>query len=89
MAKSIPILKARQKYKERLIFTLGIRRKPFRLFCEHCGKFIPSDMQWKCGVCDYENLQTYLNSFLNKCKNCKTPPKSFLCPHCNGMMFLV
>jgi hypothetical protein len=78
----ITLLEARMRFKERLFLSLGMRRKPLKLFCEHCGKFIPSDMPWRCGFCDTENYKTKLYSFLYKCGRCKQPPKSFICPHC-------
>ena len=78
---------ARRRFKERLIFTLGLRRKPLNLFCEHCGKFIPSDMEWVCGYCNIKNTRTKRYSFLYKCERCKHPPKSFHCPHCDGIIF--
>jgi hypothetical protein len=86
MAKIVTSLTARAKFQERLIFSVLL--KPLRMFCNHCDKFIPSDIAWKCGHCDAENLQTKIYSFLNKCRRCKRSPKSFVCPHCNGYVFL-
>jgi hypothetical protein len=81
-----PTLKARRKFKQRLFFGLAV--KPLRLFCNHCGKYIPSDSEWRCGYCDTENLRTKLYSFLRKCQQCKRPPKAFICPHCKEPNFL-
>lgn len=69
------------------MLTFGLRRKPLKMFCEHCGKFIPSDMEWICGYCNMENLRTKSYSFLHKCEQCRRTPKSFHCPHCNRISF--
>jgi hypothetical protein len=86
MARKITSLKARNIYKTRLF--LGLVLKPLRLFCHVCDKYIPSDMEWICGHCNEQNHATRLYSFLNKCRNCKRPPKSFVCPHCGALNFL-
>jgi hypothetical protein len=78
---------ARSKFLERRMLTFGLRRKPLKMFCEHCGKFIPSDIEWICGYCNMENLRTKSYSFLHKCEQCKRSPKSFHCPHCNRISF--
>jgi hypothetical protein len=78
---------ARLRFRERLVFTLGLRRKPIRLFCEHCGKFIPSDMPWVCGYCDCQNERNNRFSFLHKCERCKRPPNSLTCPHCSEAIY--
>ncbi|HWA85283.1 MAG TPA: zinc ribbon domain-containing protein [Opitutus sp.] len=62
--------------------------KPLRLFCEHCDKYVPSDMPWQCSHCNFENDRTRYYSFLNKCQECKRPPKSYVCPHCGTVNFL-
>jgi hypothetical protein len=79
---------ARRIFQDRLVFTLGLRRKPLRLFCEHCGMFIPSDLMWLCGYCNHENVRTKLYSFLYKCQKCKQPPKALVCPHCEKIIFI-
>jgi hypothetical protein len=86
-AKPLTPTAVRLRFRERQILTFGLRRKPLKLFCEHCGKFIPSDMEWVCGYCNLRNVRTKLYSFLNKCEQCKRVPKSFHCPHCNATMF--
>jgi len=81
-------LKARKKFKTRLIFGLAL--KPLRLFCAHCGKYVPSDREWFCGYCDRKNERTKLYSFLRKCQHCKRFPKAYICPHsgCEHLNFL-
>jgi hypothetical protein len=86
MAKFNP-LDARPHFKSRMFLTLGLRRKPIQLSCEHCGKLTASDMEWVCGFCDVENHRTKLYSFLFKCEQCKQPPKCLQCPHCKTVMF--
>src|ERR1041385_8201165 len=86
MARKINPLKARGIYKGRLL--LGMVLKPLRLFCDHCDKYIPSDMEWRCGYCNEENRATRLYSFLNKCQKCKRSPKAVVCPHCQKINFL-
>ena len=86
-AKPLTPAAARLRFRERQLLTFGLRRKPLKLFCEHCGKFIPSDMEWVCGYCNLRNVRTKLYSFLNKCEQCKRVPKSFHCPHCDAAMF--
>jgi phage FluMu protein Com len=86
MARKITALKARRRFKQRLIVGLVLR--PVRLFCDHCDKYVPSDMEWRCGHCNETNRRTKFYSFLNKCQECKRPPKSFICPHCGEVNFL-
>lgn len=86
MARRIPTLKAKTHYKQRLLF--GMVLKPLRLFCDHCDKYVPSDMSWRCSHCRHENERTRIHSFLNKCRNCKRSPKSYACPHCGQLNFL-
>jgi hypothetical protein len=83
---AIPTLKARKKFKQRLF--LGLAIKPLRLFCESCGKYVPSDMEWSCGYCNAHNHRTKLYSFLRKCQHCKRVPKLYICPHCERPNFL-
>ena len=86
MDRKIHPLKARSRFKARLLF--GMVLKPLRLFCQHCDKYMPSDMEWRCAHCGHENWATKYYSFLNKCQNCKRPPKSVACPHCGKLNFL-
>jgi hypothetical protein len=86
MVKKLNALKARGRFKRRLLF--GLVFKPLRLFCEHCDKYIPSDMEWKCAHCNHENRATRYYSFLNKCQNCKRLPQAVVCPHCEELNFL-
>jgi hypothetical protein len=86
MARSIPILKARKWFKHRKIF--GAFLNPLNLFCDRCGKHVPSSLPWRCGYCDGENDGAAFATFLNKCRTCKRPPKSLQCPHCAHLLFL-
>jgi len=86
MARKIPTLKARQRYRERLV--LGLVFQPLRLFCDHCDGYVPSDLEWRCSHCHGENRRTTLYSFLNRCQHCKRPPKSYACPQCGKLNFL-
>ena len=86
MARKITSLKARRLFRRRLVF--GLILKPLRLFCDHCDKYVPSNMEWVCGHCNEPNLVTKYYSFLNKCYNCKRAPKSYVCPHCGEVNFL-
>lgn len=48
MAKKIPFLRARAVFREHS--ALGITLLvPLHLFCEHCDKHIPSNLDWVCG----------------------------------------
>lgn len=86
MAGKVPLLKARARFKERLFF--GFMLPPLRLFCEPCGHYVPSSMEWVCSRCHHENRRTSLNSFLHQCEQCKQAPKSFECPQCKAVNFL-
>lgn len=86
MAKFVTPLKARAKFQERMAFAVFL--KPLRMFCDGCGKYIPSDMEWCCGYCDSKNRPAKFYSFLNKCKECKRSPKSVRCPHCEIVISL-
>src|SRR5258708_5258030 len=83
---AISTLKARKKYKQRLLFGLAV--KTLGPLFRDCGKYIPSDLEWKCGYCDAENHRTKLYSFLRKCRHCKRPPKAMQCPHCSQPNYL-
>src|SRR5437016_4524018 len=63
MDRKINPLKARSKFKARLLF--GMVLKPLRLFCQHCDKYMPSDMEWRCAYCGHHNEGTKIYSFLN------------------------
>jgi len=72
------------------ILGLGVRRLAIytpliRIFCDHCGKYVPSNQPWVCSRCDYQN---HLKSFLDCCEECKQAPKAYRCPHCGGLIFL-
>jgi len=75
--------------------------RPVRLFCPHCGKYIPSNTPWTCGRCNSENhpeLPTFdlfftgrsccSRSYLNACKECDAEPLAFRCYHCQQMIVL-
>lgn len=62
--------------------------KPFRPFCPHCGKYLPTSLDWKCGFCDYANSKTQIYSFLYQCECCKAEPKAYRCQHCDEVIFL-
>lgn len=62
--------------------------RPLRLFCDYCDRYIPSDIEWTCGYCAHTNVGTRIYSFLNKCKECKRSPKSYVCPHCGKLVYL-
>jgi hypothetical protein len=79
-----------------LLFLRWIWDQPIRLFCPWCNKYVPGDLPWICGQCHSENdpsTVTFVwevagNSFLHKCKTCKTNPVAFLCPHCQDVFIL-
>ena len=83
---AVSILRARKRFKTRLL--CGLFFKPLRLFCTSCGKYVPSDMPWRCGYCDFEHPKVKLFSFLHKCRRCKRAAKSFVCPHCEKIICL-
>jgi hypothetical protein len=86
MARQISNVEARSNYKQRLL--LGFVLKPLRLICDSCDKSVFSDMHWECGYCGHANIRTKIYSFLTKCRECKRPPKSYVCPHCEVLNFL-
>src|SRR6266699_1535782 len=88
MARKIKPQQARSAFKEKFVFTMGL--KPVRLFCLHCGGYIAGDMKWRCGYCNTENTATRYYSFLNKCRNCKGQPKAVVCPNskCGELNYL-
>lgn len=61
---------------------------PIKCFCGECKKYVPSDIEWKCGFCDQENKETDRFSFLNKCQNCEKEPPAYQCHHCDSPVFL-
>lgn len=58
------------------------------LFCDDCGKHIPSETEWKCAHCDKKNDKTLRYSFLVECEKCTKAPQSYSCPHCDSINFL-
>lgn len=56
-------------------------------FCTHCAKHIPHNIQWKCSDCDTVNDGAKF-SLLKKCSQCKSTPKSYICHHCDKVVFL-
>lgn len=59
--------------------------------CPYCGKHISSGTPWVCGYCDYETdgpPSTRITSFMGFCWRCNTPPKAYICTHCEGVVYL-
>ena len=81
-------MRAREAFKQRTRSLLGLQPEPIELLCDYCGKFVPSDMKWRCGYCDHENHRTEVYSFLDKCQACDREPKAFVCPNCGETNFL-
>lgn len=86
MARLIPNERARLEYKQRMF--LGLIGRPLRVECEHCHQIVLSNTRWECGRCGNENERTRVYSFLNRCRSCRQPPKSYECPHCARINFL-
>jgi hypothetical protein len=75
-------------------------RRPVRLFCPECGKYLPSDLPWICGRCNSENRPTSIStgilsswravrySYLYKCKRCGEGPVSYECHHCEHVFVI-
>jgi len=58
-------------------------------FCPRCGKHIASNILWRCGYCDAENVgERRVYSFLFQCERCGASPKSYRCHHCRKLIFL-
>ena len=90
MSKTVFPLRAREAFKQRTRSLFGLQPQPIELLCDYCGKFVPSDMKWRCGYCNHENHRTEVYSFLSKCQACGREPKAFVCPHpqCGHVNFL-
>lgn len=86
MVKLTPIA-ARQEFKDYLGLTFFMA-SPLSIVCGECSQWIPSDTPWCCGACNFLNMRARYFSLLNKCRNCKCSPGSFICPHCNALNFL-
>jgi hypothetical protein len=63
-------------------------RSLIKRLCPRCGKYVGSDLQWRCGRCGHENRNTREFSFLDKCEECKQPPKAYRCHWCGQSIFL-
>ena len=87
MARRFPNIEARARFRVRMVLG-GKLFRPLRLFCDHCDKYVPSDMVWECAHCDYVNAFTNIFSFLNRCSRCKRVPRAYCCPHCDRVNFL-
>jgi hypothetical protein len=84
-----------------LLMVLGwFWRRPVRLFCPSCGKYVPGNLPWFCGRCNSENRapkhddgllassRHVRHSFLHKCKACGAKPVAFHCQHCTEAFVL-
>jgi len=56
--------------------------KPLRLLCEHCERYIGSDIEWACGYCHKINRDTKNHPHFNCCARCGSAPPGFVCMHC-------
>lgn len=64
------------------ILKTAVFKSPTRLFCEDCGKYVPSTMPWVCPYCGTVHSDVRLHSFLYKCKGCQRRSEGVECPHC-------
>lgn len=70
-----------------LLRAIRADSKPLRPFCPQCGKYVATELNWKCGFCDAE-IDGEQCSFLWKCGFCDAAPKACRCPHCSVVISL-
>lgn len=63
-------------------------RQPMRIRCEECDESILCRTPWVCGECGHENWDVKKFPFIHQCENCHLSPKSYVCHHCDDLMFL-
>lgn len=63
-------------------------RQPIRISCNGCGGKILCNTPWICGECGHENFNIRQFPFLRHCEHCQLEPKSYVCHHCERVVFL-
>ena len=71
-------------------FCLVWEKRPIRLRCPRCRKFIVTNTPWVCGYCRKPNLNPVEFPFVNKCEHleCNLEPKTYRCHLCNEFIYL-
>lgn len=62
--------------------------QPIRINCNGCGGKILCNTPWICGECGHENFNIRRFPFLRHCEHCQLEPKSYVCHHCDRVVFL-
>jgi len=57
-----------------------------KIFCSHCGKYIPNDMDWRCGYCDAINTNRRYHPVFSECQTCKRETLAYTCTHCSQIV---
>ncbi|MCW5556100.1 MAG: hypothetical protein KIS67_28585 [Verrucomicrobiae bacterium] len=63
-------------------------RQPIRICCNGCGGKILWNTPWICGECGHENFNVDRFPLLHHCEHCKLESKSYVCHHCDRIIFL-
>jgi len=63
-------------------------RQPIRINCNGCHGKILCNTPWICGECGHENFNIRQFPFLRHCEHCMLEPKSYVCHHCDRVIFL-
>ncbi len=63
-------------------------KQPIRINCNGCGGKILCNTPWICGECGHENFNIRQFPFLRHCEHCKLESKSYVCHHCERVVFL-
>lgn len=62
--------------------------QPIRINCNGCNGKILCNTPWICGECGHENFNIRKFPFLRHCEHCELEPKSYVCHHCDRVIFL-
>lgn len=62
--------------------------QPIRIMCNGCHGKILCNTPWICGECGHENFNIRKFPFLRHCEHCELEPKSYVCHHCDRIIFL-
>jgi hypothetical protein len=63
-------------------------QQPIRILCNGCHGKILCNTPWICGECGHENFNIRKFPFLRHCEHCELEPKSYVCHHCDRVIFL-
>jgi hypothetical protein len=69
-----------------------LEKRPIKIRCPHCRKYIVTNTPWVCGACGKKNVRTDDFPFIFRCEHedCGVEPAAYECHHrdCKKLIFL-